>query len=55
MFDKTRKNRKGIFDSIPKLIQFNKIYYEEKISTEYLFEDKDHAENETFDLSTGEK
>ena len=54
-FDKLEKNRKGIFDSIPKLIQFNKIYYEEKISRQSnLFEDKDHAENETFDLSTGE-
>ncbi len=55
-FDKLEKNRKGIFDSIPKLIQFNKIYHEEKISRQSnLFEDKDHAENETFDLSTGEK
>ncbi len=55
-FDKLENNRKGIFDSIPKLIQFNKVYYEEKISRQSnLFEDKDHSENENFDLKTNEK
>ena len=41
-FDKIEKNRKGIFDSIPKLIQLNKVFYEEKISKQSnLFDNED--------------
>ncbi len=55
-FDKIEKNRKGIFDTIPKLIQLNKIYHEEKISKQSnLFDDKDISKNEKFKLNTEEK
>tara|TARA_X000001036_G_scaffold68455_1_gene59460 strand:- start:3984 stop:7394 length:3411 start_codon:yes stop_codon:yes gene_type:complete len=55
-FDKLEKNRKGIFDTIPKLIQLNKICYEEKISKQSnLFDDADDSKNEKFNLITEEK
>ena len=55
-FDKLEKNRKGIFDTIPKLIQLNKIYHEEKISKQSnLFEGGDEDKAEKFKLNTQEK
>ena len=55
-FDKLEKNRKGIFDTIPKLIQLNKIYYEEKISKQSnLFDDGDVSKIEKFKLNTNEQ
>ncbi len=55
-FDKLEKNRKGIFDTIPKLIQLNKIYYEEKISKQSnLFDEDEESKNEKFKLNTQEK
>ena len=40
-FDKLEKNRKGIFSSIPKLIQFNKVFYEDKVSKQSNLFDND--------------
>ena len=55
-FDKLEKNRKGIFDTIPKLIQLNKIYNEEKISKQSnLFDDGDVSKIEKFKLNTNEQ
>ena len=55
-FDKLEKNRKGIFDTIPKLIQLNKIYNEEKISKQSnLFDDGDVSKIEKFKLNTDEQ
>ena len=48
-FDKIEKNRKGIFNSIPKIIQFNKLFYDEKISKQSnLFDIKDETKSEKF-------
>ena len=56
-FDKLEKNRKGIFDTIPKLIQLNKIFYEEKVSKQSnLFDNgEDETKNEKFEMNTNEK
>ncbi len=55
-FDKLEKNRKGIFDTIPKIIQLNKIYHEDKITKQSnLFEEGDSTKNEKFKLNTEEK
>jgi len=55
-FDKLEKNRKGIIDTIPKLIQLNKIYHDEKISKQSnLFDDGDASKVEKFQLITEEK
>ncbi len=55
-FDKLEKNRKGIFDTIPKIIQLNKIYHEDKISKQSnLFEEGDSTKNEKFKLDTEDK
>ncbi len=55
-FDKLEKNRKGIFVTIPKLIQLNKIYHEEKISKQSnLFDDVDEDKLEKLRLNTDEK
>ncbi len=52
-FDEIEKNRKGIFDTIPKLIQLNKIYYEEKVSKQSnLFESGDVTKIEQLKLNT---
>ena len=48
-FDKIEKNRKGIFNSIPKMIQLNKLFYDEKISKQSnLFDLKDETKSEKF-------
>ena len=48
-FDKIEKNRKGIFNSIPKMIQLNKLFYDEKISKQSnLFDIKDETKSEKF-------
>ena len=48
-FDKIEKNRKGIFNSIPKMIQLNKLFYDEKISKQSnLFDLKDEIKSEKF-------
>ena len=51
-FDKLEKNRKGIFSStIPKLIQLNKVFYEDKISKQSnLFDNDENSKNEKFKL-----
>ena len=50
------KNRKGIFSSIPKLIQLNKVFYEDKISKQSnLFDNDENSKNEKFKLITEEK
>ena len=55
-FDKLEKNRKGIFETIPKLIQLNKIYHEEKISKQSnLFDDESSSKNQILRLNTKEK
>ncbi len=55
-FDRLESNRKGIFDTIPKLIQLNKIYHEEKISKQSnLFDNGDESKNDKFELITEEK
>ncbi len=55
-FDKLEKNRRGIFETIPKLIQLNKIYHEEKISKQSnLFDNEDNSKNEKLKLNTDEK
>ncbi len=55
-FDKLEKNRKGIFETIPKLIQLNKIYHEEKISKQSnLFDNVNNSKNEKLKLNTEEK
>ena len=55
-FDSLDENRKGIFDTIPKLIQLNKIFHEEKISKQSnLFDESDVSKNEKFELKTKEK
>ena len=55
-FDKLEKNRKGILETIPKLIQLNKIYHEEKISKQSnLFDNEDNSKNEKLKLNTDEK
>jgi len=55
-FDKIEKNRKGIFDTIPKLIQLNKIYNDEKISKQSnLFDIGDSSKTEKFELNTNEQ
>ena len=52
-FDEIEKNRKGIFDTIPKLIQLNKIYYEEKVSKQSnLFESGNVTKIEQLKLNT---
>ncbi len=54
-FDKLEINRKSIFDSIPKLIQFNKTLYEDKVSKQSnLFDSSEISENEKFELNTNE-
>ena len=48
-FDKIEKNRRGIFNSIPKMIQLNKLFYDEKISKQSnLFDIKDETKSEKF-------
>ncbi len=48
-FDKIEKNRKGIFDMIPKMIQLNKIFHEDKISRQSnLFDNVDSSKAEAF-------
>ena len=55
-FDSIEKNRKGIFDTIPRLIQMNKLLFEDKISKQSnLFDNADHSSNEKFKLNTDEK
>ncbi len=55
-FDKLEINRKGIFSSIPKLIQLNKVYYEDKVSKQSnLFDNDEDSKNEKFKLLTDEK
>ena len=55
-FDKLEKNRKGIFSSIPKLIQLNKVFYEDKVSKQSnLFDNDENSNNEKFKLITDEK
>ena len=55
-FDNLEKNRRGIFDTIPKLIQLNKIFYEEKISKQSnLFDDEDETKIEKFELNTNKQ
>ena len=55
-FEKIEKNRKGILETIPKLIQLNKIYHEEKISKQSnLFDNEDNSKNEKLKLNTDEK
>ncbi len=55
-FDKLEKNRKGILDTIPKMIQLNKIYHEEKISKQSnLFDSKGEDKAEKLELNTKEK
>ena len=55
-FDNLEKNRRGIFDTIPKLIQLNKIFYEEKISKQSnLFDDGDETKIEKFELNTNKQ
>ena len=55
-FDKLEKNRKGIFDTIPKLIQLNKIFHEEKVSKQSnLFDNDDENKSEKFKLNTEDK
>ncbi len=55
-FDSIEKNRKGIFDTIPRLIQMNKLFFEDKISKQSnLFDNADHSSNEKFKLNTDEK
>ncbi len=55
-FDKLEINRKGIFFSIPKLIQLNKVYYEDKVSKQSnLFDNDEDSKNEKFKLITNEK
>ena len=50
-FDKIEKNRKGIFDTIPKMIQMNKLFYEDKISKQSnLFESESNSSYDKFDL-----
>ena len=52
-FDKIEKNRKGIFDTIPKIIQLNKIFHEEKISKQSnLFDNSETSKTETLKLNT---
>ena len=52
-FDKLEKNRKGIFETIPKLIQLNKIYYEEKLSKQSnLFDNGEETKTEKLKLNT---
>ncbi len=55
-FDKLEINRKGIFSSIPKLIQLNKIFFEDKMSKQSnLFDNEENSKNEKFQLITEEK
>ena len=55
-FDKLEINRKGIFSSIPKLIQLNKVFYEDKVSKQSnLFDNDENTNNEKFKLITDEK
>ncbi len=54
-FDKLEANRKGIFETIPKLIQLNKIYYDDKISRQSnLFDSENSSQSEKFKLNTDE-
>ncbi len=54
-FDILDKNRKAIFDNIPKLIQLNKIYFEEKQSQQSnLFGNESENKDETFILNKNE-
>ncbi len=55
-FDKIEKNRRGIFETIPKLIQLNKLFHEDKISKQSnLFDNEDSTKIEKFKLNTDEK
>ena len=55
-FDSIEKNRRGIFDTIPKIIQLNKILYEEKISKQSnLFDNEDNFTNEKFEIKYKKK
>ena len=55
-FDKLEINRKGIFSSIPKLIQTNKIFYEDKVNKQSnLFDSDETTKNEKFKFITEEK
>ena len=55
-FDKLEKNRKGIFDTIPKLIQLNKIFYEDKVSKQSnLFDNEKILKMKNLNLNTDEK
>ena len=55
-FDKLEKNRKGILETIPKLIQLNKIYHEEKMSKQSnLFDNGEENKTEKLKLNTEEK
>jgi len=55
-FDKLEINRKGIFSSIPKLIQLNKVFFEDKVSKQSnLFDNEENTKNEKFQLITEEK
>ena len=52
-FDDIEKNRNAIIQSIPKIIQLNKIYFEEKISNQSnLFNDQTENNEEKFELQT---
>ena len=52
-FDSIEKNRRGIFESIPKIIQLNKFLYEEKISKQSnLFDNEDNFTNEKFEIES---
>ena len=54
-FDKLEKNRKGIFETIPKLIQLNKIFHEDKISKQRnLFDSEDSSKDDKLKLNTEE-
>ncbi len=54
-FDNLEKNRRAIFETIPKLIQLNKIYHEEKISKQSnLFDSEEKNKIEKLTLNTNE-
>ncbi len=55
-FDQLEKNRKGIFDLIPKMIQINKNFNEDKTNKQSnLFEDSDSTNNEYLKLTSSNK
>ncbi len=51
-FDELEKNRKSIFESIPKLIQMNKLFYDDRVSNQSnLFEAESNSIDEKFVIS----